>query len=274
MRKRSTTKLAVFNGSKIRKVIHKNEWYFVVEDIVNAVIDSKDPKQYIKRMKSRDPELRKGWVQIVPTLLVETSGGKQKMACSNTEGCFRIIQSITSPKAEPFKRWLAKVGYERVKEIENPELAIRRTKAIYKARGYSDSWIEKRMRGIAIREELTDEWHKRGAKGREYGILTSEIAKATFDISPQEHKKIKNLKRANLRDHMTDLELILNILGETTTTQITKTRNSKKFPKLEKDAQDGGSIAGETRRNIEKLTKKKTVSSKNFLPKRKTKKLK
>ncbi|MEK7377106.1 MAG: Bro-N domain-containing protein [Candidatus Margulisiibacteriota bacterium] len=151
-------KIAVFKGKTIRRTIHNDEWWFVVEDVVLALIDSNDPKQYVQRMRSRDPELAKGWVQIVHTLEVSTPGGTQKMNCANTEGVFRIVQSIPSPKAEPFKRWLAKVGYERIKEIEDPELATKRTRALYKAKGYSDDWIEKRMRGIAIREELTDEW--------------------------------------------------------------------------------------------------------------------
>ncbi len=183
----SSTKIAVFKGQKVRRIIHKNEWWFVVEDVVLALIESNDPKQYIQRMKYRDPELKKGWVQIVHTLLVVTLGGKQKMNCANTEGIFRIIQSIPSPKAEPFKRWLARVGYERIQEIEDPELAMRRMRAIYKAKGYADDWIEKRIRGIAIREQLTDEWNNRGIKQqREYAILTAEISKAAFDMTPSD----------------------------------------------------------------------------------------
>ena len=166
------TKIALFKGKEIRKTIHDNEWWFVVEDVVFALTDSRDPKQYIQRVKQRDSELKKGWVQIVHTLLIDTSGGLQKMNCANTEGIFRIIQSIPSPKAEPFKRWLARVGYERIQEIEDPELATKRTRALYKAKGYSDDWVEKRMRGIAIREELTDEWKNRDVKEqREYAIL-------------------------------------------------------------------------------------------------------
>ncbi len=194
--------LAIFKGKGIRKTIYLNQWWFVVEDVVLALIDSNDPKQYVQRMKLRDPELNKGWVQIVHTLEIETLGGKQSINCANTEGIFRIIQSIPSPKAEPFKRWLAKVGYERVQEIEDPELATNRTRALYQAKGYSESWIEKRMRGIAIREELTEEWQKRGAREqKDYEILTSEISKATFGITPIEYKKLKGLKRENLRDH-------------------------------------------------------------------------
>lgn len=214
----AVTKIAIFKGQRVRKILFKNEWWFAVEDVVLALIDSNDPKQYIQRMKLRDHELAKGWVQIVRTLLIDTVGGKQRMNCANTEGIFRIIQSIPSPKAEPFKRWLARVGYERVQEIEDPELATKRTRMLYKAKGYSDAWIEKRMRGIEIRETLTDEWRKREVKEQiEYAILTAEISKATFGMTPTEYKKLKRLKRENLRDHMDDLELIFTMLGEAAT---------------------------------------------------------
>jgi len=203
------THLAVFKGKNIRRTLHNNEWWFVINDVIELLTDSNDSAQYFKRLKQRDEELAKltdkGGVQFVPPLMldVETTGGKQKMYCWNTEGIFRLIQSIPSPKAEPFKRWLAKTGYERVQEIEDPELATKRTRALYKAKGYSDDWIEKRMRGIAIREELTDEWKKREVKeNREYEILTAEIAKAAFGITPGQHKNLKGLKRENLRDHM------------------------------------------------------------------------
>jgi DNA-damage-inducible protein D len=240
-----------------------------VEDVVSVLTDSNDPKQYFKRMKQRDPELQKGWVQIVHTLPIETAGGVQKMSCGNTEGIFRIIQSIPSPKAEPFKRWLAKVGYERVQEIENPELATKRTRLLYKLKGYSEDWIEKRMRSIAIREELTDEWQKRGAKEqKDYEILTSEISKATFGITPSEYKKIKGLKRDNLRDHMDDFELIFTMLGERATTEIHRTDDSKGVPKLKDDAKTGGSIAGNARKQLEKRLGRSIVSKKNYLAKK------
>ena len=157
----ATKTLAAFQGKNIRRTWHNNQWWFVIEDVVAALTDSKDPKGYLKDMRRRDEELSKGWGQIATTLDIETAGGHQKMNCMNTEGAFRIIQSIPSPKAEPFKLWLAKVGYERIQEIENPELAQKRMKEIYKAKGYSEDWIEKRVRGIAIRDELTDEWKKR-----------------------------------------------------------------------------------------------------------------
>ncbi|MBU3999994.1 Bro-N domain-containing protein [Patescibacteria group bacterium] len=269
-----TTKIALFKGKKIRKTIYQDEWWFVVEDIVLALIDSVNVKDYINKMRARDTELSKGYGQIVRTLEVPTEGGKQKMNCANTEGIFRIIQSIPSPKAEPLKRWLARVGYERVQEIENPELAIKRTRMLYKLKGYSEDWIEKRMRGIAIREELTDEWQKRGAQEqRDYEILTAEISKATFGITPSEYKKHKGLERQNLRDHMDDLELIFTMLGERATTEIHKTENSQGMPKLKGDAITGGDIAGGARKKLEKRLRKSIVSGKNYLKNPQDKKL-
>ena len=260
------TNISVFRGKEIRKTIHNDEWWFVVEDVVLALIDSKDPKQYIQRMKQRDSELSKGWVQIVHTLSVDTLGGAQRMNCANTEGIFRIVQSIPSPKAEPFKRWLAKVGYERVQEIEDPELATKRTRALYKAKGYSDDWIEKRMRGIAIREELTDEWKNREVRReKEYSILTAEIAKAAFGVTPGEHKKLKGLNRENLRDHMTDLELIFSMLGEASTTEITRADDARGFQESKRAAHKGGEVAGKARKDLERKTRKKVVSPENYL---------
>jgi methylphosphotriester-DNA--protein-cysteine methyltransferase len=260
------TRIALFQRKEIRRTIHDNEWWFVVEDVVLALIDSRDAKQYIQRMKQRDPELGKGWVQIVHTLSVPTGGGPQPMLCANTEGLFRIIQSIPSPKAEPFKRWLARVGYERIQEIEDPELATKRTRAIYKAKGYSEDWIEKRMRSIAIRDELTDEWKKRGVKEqREYAILTAEISKATFGLTPSEYAEFKRLKRENLRDHMNDLELIFSMLGEAATTEITRTRDAQGFPQSKHAAHAGGTVAGNARRELEKKSGRKVATSENFL---------
>lgn len=271
-----TTKIAIFRGKKVRKTIHNNEWWFVIADVILALTDSIQPDGYIKDMRRRDSELAKGWRQIATPLSIETAGGKQKINCANTEGIFRIIQSIPSPKAEPFKRWLAKVGYERVKEIEDPELATKRTRMLYKAKGYSNSWIEKRMRGIAIREELTDEWKNRGAKEqREYGILTAEISKATFGITPSQYKKLKKLDRENLRDHMDDLELIFSMLGERATTEIHRNENSQGAPKLKSDAKAGGDIAGGARKKLEKRLGHSVVSKNNFLPpKKRVKKIK
>lgn len=263
------TAIALFEGAKIRRTWHEDKWWFVVEDVILALIDSNDPKQYVKRMKQRDPELAKGWVQIVPTLLVETEGGQQKMNCANTEGLLRIIQSVPSPKAEPFKRWLARIGYERIQEIENPELATKRTRELYKAKGYPDAWIEKRMRSIEIRATLTDAWKEHGVKeSKEYEILTAEISKAAFGMTPSEYKEHKGLKRENLRDHMNDLELIFSMLGEAATTEITKTEHPKGFRENKKVSKRGGKIAGDARMNLEKETGKKVISRENYLKNR------
>ncbi len=262
--------LVVFEDKKIRRTLHHNEWWFVLEDIVFCLTDSSDPKQYIQKMKQRDEQLALGWVQIVHTLLVDTSGGKQNMNCVNTEGAFRIIQSIPSQKAEPFKQWLAKVGYERIQEIENPELAQKRAKEYYELKGYPKDWIEKRLRGIAIRQELTDEWKQRGVEeGKEFAILTNEIAKATFGVSINKHKEIKRLnpefKNQNLRDHMTDLELIFSMLGEKSTTEIARAKDARGFEENQQASKEGGEVAGNARKELEKKTGKKVVTSENYL---------
>lgn len=261
-----TTKISLFHGRKIRKTLYKNEWWFVITDVVEALTDSVQPEGYIKDMRRRDPELSKGWGQIATLLSIQTEGGPQKINCANTEGIFRIIQSIPSSKAEPFKRWLARVGYERVQEIENPELATKRTRILYKLKGYPDDWVEKRMRGIAIREELTDEWQKRGAQtNKDYEILTAEISKATFGVTPSEYKKLKGLKRENLCDHMGDFELIFTMLGERATTEIHRTEDSEGIPKLKKDAKSGGDIAGNARKELEKKLGRPIISKENYL---------
>jgi hypothetical protein len=262
------SKLVVFKDKQIRRTLHKNEWWFVIVDVVAALTDSIDPAGYIKDMRRRDKELAKGWGQIATPLSVGTSGGKQRVNCANTEGIFRIIQSIPSPKAEPFKRWLAKVGYERVQEIEDPELATKRTRELYKAKGYSDVWIEKRMRGIAVRAELTEEWKNRGIKQEpEYAILTSEISKAAFGMTPGEYKQFKGLERENLRDHMTDLELIFSMLGEAATTEIARKQNAQGFRENRTAARKGGRIAGEAREKLEDETGTTVTSAENYLTK-------
>jgi hypothetical protein len=261
--------IKLFESKQIRSVWNESEqkWYFVVEDVIAVLTNSNDPKQYIKRMRLRDLELAKGWVQIVPTLWVETLGGKQRMGCADAKGLLRIIQSIPSPKAEPFKQWLAQVGSDRLDEIENPELATQRTRELYKLKGYPDDWIEKRMRSIAIREELTEEWKNRGVKEQlEYAILTSEISKATFGLTPSEYKKVKGLKSQNLRDHMTDLELIFSMLGEASTTKVTQAKNAKGFMENKAAAKIGGKIAGNALKELEKESGEKIVSSGNYLP--------
>ncbi|MBA4318220.1 MAG: phage antirepressor protein, partial [Flavobacterium sp.] len=242
-----TTKIALFKGRKIRKTLYNNEWWFSVINVIEALTDSVNSRDYWYKMKIRvKGEDGIQLSTICRQLKLEASDGKKyETDCANTEGIFRIIQSIPSPKAEPFKRWLAKVGYERVQEIENPELATKRTRMLYKLKGYSDNWIEKRMRGIAIREELTDEWQKRGAQEqKDYEILTAEISKATFGVTPSDYKKLKGLKRENLRDHMDDFELIFTMLGEKSTTEIHRNENSQGVTKLKSDAKIGGDIAG------------------------------
>ena len=259
-------RIALFQRKEVRRVIHNNEWWFVVIDVVAALTDSANPTDYFNKVRQRDPELAKGYGQIVHPLSVPTAGGMQKLNCANTEGLFRLIQSIPSPKAEPFKRWLARVGYERIQEIEDPELATKRTRAIYQAKGYSDDWIEKRMRSITIRDELTDEWKKRGVREqREYVILTAEISKATFGLTPTEYAEFKRLKRENLRDHMSDLELIFSMLGEAATTEIARNRDTQGFPQNKQAAHAGGKVAGNARRELEKKSGRKVVTNENYL---------
>ena len=261
--------IKLFESNQIRTVWNETDekWYFVVADVIQVLTDTPNPSDYIKKMRKRDEELSKGWGQFVTPLSVETIGGKQKLNCASAKGLLRIIQSIPSPKAEPFKLWLAQVGSDRLDEIENPELATQRTRELYKLKGYPDDWIEKRMRSIAIREELTEEWKNRGVKEQiVYSILTAEISKATFGLTPSEYKKVKGLKSQNLRDHMTDLELIFSMLGEASTTEIVKTQNPKGFIQNKKAAKQGGAVAGNARRELESRTGKKVVSTDNYLP--------
>jgi len=264
------TNIKLFESKQIRTTWNNEDqkWYFAVVDVVEVLTQSLNPKDYIKKMRRRDEQLNSNWGTICPPLeLIAKDSKKRKIQCANTEGLLRIIQSIPSPRAEPFKRWLAKVGYERLEEIENPELASRRAREIYKAKGYSDVWIEKRIRSIAIREELTDEWKSRGIKEHmEYSILTSEISKATFGLTPSQYKNVKGLKRENLRDHMNDLELIFSMLGEASTTEITRNTHAKGFPESKTAAQKGGKIAGDARIALEKESGKIVISKENYLP--------
>ena len=270
----TATRIAIFRKKEIRKVIHNNEWWFSVADVIEALTDTVNIRDYIKKIRKRDKELDFYWGTNCPLLeMMAKDGKKRKITSANTEGIFRIIQSIPSPKAEPFKRWLAKVGYERIQEIEDPELATKITRAIYKAKGYSDVWIKKRMRGIEVRETLTDEWKKRNVKeGREYAILTAEISKATFGMTPSQYQKFKNLKRENLRDHMNDLELIFTMLGEASTTEISKNKNTIGFKENKIAAQEGGSVAGKARKDLENKSGKKVSTSNNYLNKPEDKK--
>lgn len=260
------THLALFKGKNIRRTIYQKEWWFSILDVIKILTDSPQPKTYWAKMKERDTEMSQPFPFWEQLKMLTEDGKMRETDCANTEGMFRIIQSIPSPKAEPFKRWLAKVGYERMQEIENPELATKRTRMLYKLKGYPEDWIEKRMRGIAIREELTDEWQKRGAeRNQDYEILTAEISQATFGLIPREYKKIKGLKNQNLRDHMDDFELILTMLGERTTAEIHRTKDSKGLPRLKDDARLGGEVAGTARKQIERRIGRSVISRKNFL---------
>jgi len=262
------TKIAIFKGKRVRKIIHENEWWFSVIDAVEVLTDSVNSRDYWYKMKIRVKDEDGFELSTIcrQLKLLAPDGKMRETDCANTEGMFRVIQSIPSPKAEPFKRWLARVGYKRIQEIEDPELSTKRTRALYKAKGYSDDWIEKRMRGIAIREKLTDEWEKRGAKEkRDYEILTAEISKATFGMTPSEYKDFKGLDRQNLRDHMDDFELIFSMLGERATTEIARVEDSHGVPKLKSDAKRGGDVAGGARRELEKEIGRPIVSKKNYL---------
>ena len=272
--------LKLFDSKQIRSSWNDAEqkWYFSVQDVIEILTESSDIKQYIKRILSRDKALKNNWGTICTLVEMEAADGKKrKIQASDTKGLLRIIQSIPSPKAEPFKLWLAQVGADRLDEIENPELATQRTRELYKQKGYSDAWIEKRMRSIAIREELTDNWKARGVKEqKEYAILTSEISKATFGVNPKDYKAIKGLKNENLRDHMSDLELIFSMLGEASTTAIIQTKNPIGFIENKKVAKQGGNVAGNARKELELKTGKKVISTENYvmIPEKAKKRLK
>lgn len=262
------TKISIFDEKQIRKILFNNEWYFSVIDICAALVESPDPGAYWRKLKQRLVAEGSEVVTFCHGLkLVSSDGKKYKTDCANTVGIFRIIQSIPSPKAEPFKLWLAKIGKERIDEIENPELGIDRVKSLYEKKGYDKGWIDKRMRGVLVRHSLTDEWAERGVKKSvDYAILTNDIMQGAFDLKVAEYKQLKGLERENLRDHMTDLELIITMLGEATTTQLTQQKNSKGLATLRNDAKVGGAVAGRTRKDIEKQTGKNVVAKDNFLP--------
>ncbi|MDP2879172.1 MAG: Bro-N domain-containing protein [Sulfuricella sp.] len=266
-----SARIVIFQEKAIRRTWHNEEWWFAVADVLETLVDSADVRQYIKKMRSRDPMLDANWgTTCTPLPLLAPDGKVRATNCANTEGLFRIIQSIPSPKAEPFKRWLAQVGYERVKEIENPELASARARELYQAKGYPQAWIEKRLRSIAVRGELTDEWKTRGVQeGKEYSILTAEIARATFGITPGAHSRLKGLDKVktgnNLRDHMTDLELIFTMLGEAGTMEIARRKDVQGFADNRKAAKEGGAIAGDARKALEAKSGKPVVSKENYL---------
>ncbi len=264
-------KIVLFQSREIRRIWYENEWFYSVVDIVAALTDSSNPRDYWYKMKIRVKD-EAGFEPstVCRQLKVEARDGKKRATdCAGTEGVLRIIQSIPSPKAEPFKRWLAKVGYERIEEIENPELAQERVKEIYEKKGYPQDWIDKRLRGIAIRQNLTDEWKERGIeKQRDFAILTAEISKATFGMTPGEYRKFKNIPdktKINLRDNMDDLELIFTMLGERVTTEISKKEKPESFDKNKNVARRGGKVAGNARKETEKEIGRNVVSKKNYL---------
>jgi len=262
-------KLVVFQDKHIRRIWHEEDWYFSVVDIIEVLTDSPTPRQYWGKVKEREftkLQLSPIWVRLK---LTANDGKKRLTDCVNTKGAFRLIQSIPSKKAEPFKQWLAQVGKERLEEIENPELAQERMKEIYEQKGYPEDWIDKRLRGIAIRQNLTDEWKKRGiTEKKDFAILTAEISKATFGMTPSEYKEFKNIpakSKINLRDNMDDLELIFTMLGERVTTEISNNEKPETFNESKKVAKRGGKVAGNARKNTEKELGRSVVSDKNFL---------
>lgn len=262
------TKVSIFNDQQVRKILFNEEWYFSVVDICAVLVESSDSGAYWRKLKQRLIAEGSEVVTFCHGLKLSAPDGKKRETdCANTEGIFRIIQSIPSPKAEPFKLWLAKIAKERIDEIENPELGMDRVKSIYEKKGYDKGWIDKRMRGVAVRHSLTDEWADRGVKNPiDYAILTNDIMQGAFDLKVNEYKQIKGLERENLRDHMTDIELIITMLAEATTTQISQHKNSQGTAKLRADAKLGSAVAGRTRKDIEQQTGKKVVSEENFLP--------
>jgi prophage antirepressor-like protein len=264
----------IFESKEVRRVWKDEQYFFVVEDIVQVLIESKNVKDYINKMRKRDLELNKGYGQIVHTLDVDTKGGKQKMNCANLQGVFRIIQSISSPKAEPFKQWLAKVGQERIEEMQNPEIALNRSREYWQKHGRSEKWIQQRMMGQETRNKLTDYWKDSGVKeGEEYAILTNIIHSEWAEVSVKDHKKIKGLKSQNLRDHMSEAELIFTALAELSTRQIAESGDVVGFEENKIPAKRGGKIAKDARLALEEKTGKKVVTSENYLPSKKIKKL-
>ncbi|MBQ6127262.1 Bro-N domain-containing protein [Candidatus Saccharibacteria bacterium] len=261
--------LKLFEGNQIRSVWNEQEeeWYFSVKDVVNALAEPTDVTDYIKKMRKRDTFLSEGWGQIVTPLLFQTAGGKQKLIFAKTKGILRIIQSIPSKKAEPFKLWLAKVGSERIDEEIDPELAFARAVENYRRRGYSEEWINQRMLSIKIRNGLTDEWHKRGVKkGNQFAILTDIISREWSGMTTREYKNFKGLKKQSLRDNMTDSELILNMLAENTTKEISKSEQPTTFAESQAIAKRGGRVANIARKAVEESTGKSVISSKKYLP--------
>ncbi len=267
MSTKKDTQLAVFEGHRIRKLLHAGEWWFSIIDVIESLVGGDRPRKYWNDLKKK--LIAEGYFEVsekIGQLKMVAPDGKRRMTdCANTETLFRIVQSIPSPKVEPLKRWLARIGKERIDEIENPELAMGRMQALYEKKGYPKQWIDKRLRGIAVRQDLTDEWKERGAETRlEFAILTNEIMQGAFGLKVDEYKQVKDLERENLRDHMTDIELILTMLAEATTTKLHRDRDSRGMKPLKKDAKDGGAVAGRTRKDIERQTNRPVISSENF----------
>ena len=271
-------KLIVFQDKNIRRAWYENQWFYSLVDVIGALTGSANPTDYLKKIRKRDEELGFYVGTNCPQIeMLTESGKKRKTLAGNTQDVFRLIQSVPSKQAEPFKRWLAKVGQERIDEIENPELAQERMKAIYEQKGYPSDWIDKRLRGMAIRQNLTDEWKERGIEEqRDFAILTAEISKATFGVTPSEYKKLKQLpekSKANLRDHMDDLELIFTMLGERVTTEISKEEGPDTLSKSKAVAKRGGKVAGNARKETEKELGRSVVSGNNYLDMKKSRKL-
>ena len=256
--------IKIFEDKKVRTVwdSETEQWYFCVADVVEVLTDSKNPTDYIKKMKKRDPSLAEGWGQIVTPLSVQTAGGKQRVNCATQQGLFRIIQSIPSHKAEPFKIWMAQVASQRLDQMQDPELSIEQAIADYKRLGYSDKWINSRLRGIEVRKELTDEWDRVGVKqGQQYASLTDIITREWSGMTTRQYKQHKGLKKENLRDNMTNVELALNMLAEASTTEISKQKNPCGFAESAKIAKEGGSVAKAARKQLESKTGKSAISS-------------
>lgn len=263
--------LALFEQKEIRKITHNDEWWFSVVDVISVLdVTGREPRKYWSDLKQK--LISEGYTEVsdaIGQLKMIAEDGKMRLTdCANTETILRLIQSIPSPKAEPFKRWLAQVGYERIQEIEDPELAMERMTETYVAKGYSKDWIDKRMRGVAVRKDLTDEWDTRGVQERQYGILTAQISRATFGMTPSEYREYKWLtkKSDNLRDHMTDLEIIFTMLGEASTTEIMKQKDSTGWNQIEQASREWWTVAGNARREVETKTQKKVISKENYLP--------
>jgi DNA-damage-inducible protein D len=263
-------RLVVFQDKKIRRISYNGEWHYSLVDIVAVLTEQRDYQTARKYWNKLIQRLREEGSEVVTNchrLKLPAEDGKlRETDCANTKSLFRIIQSIPSPKAEPFKLWLAELGKERIDEIQNPELAQERMKQLYEQKGYSKSWIDKRLRGIAVRQDLTDEWKKRGIESQgDFSILTSEISKATFGMTPAEYKRLKGLTNENLRDHMRDLELIFTMLGEASTAEIERIKDPAKFAEHKKASREGGNVAKKARLELEKKTKRPVVSKENYL---------